>query len=152
MAKLPTPEETGDRIIDIIKGMNVRAGEIAPIIGIQQHLGPDYRVNDIQTAFDHLQQAGKIDPARAGFVKLTQAGYGPEPSNDEIKRAVLDVLGSYSIRAGDALPTQPIAINLMKQGYSGGEIADAIDGLATDGLVEMRNDTAFLTDDGFAAI
>lgn len=152
MAELPTPEETGDRIIDIIKGMNVRAGEIAPIMGIRQHLGPYYRTDDLQAAFDHLEQAGKIEPARDGFVKLTQAGYGPEPSSDEIKRAVLDVLGDYSIRAGDALPMQPIAIALMKQGYSGSEIGDAIEGLATDKLVEMRNGTAFLTDDGFAAI
>jgi hypothetical protein len=152
MAKLPTPEETGDRIIDIIKEMNVRAGETAPIMGIQQRLGSNYRANDIQAAFDHLQHAGKLEPARDGFVKLTQAGYGPEPSSDEITRAVLDVLGDYSIRAGDALPTQPIAINLMKQGYSGGEIADAIEGLAADGLVELRNDTPFLTEEGFAAI
>ena len=40
----------------------------------------------------------------------------------------------------------------MKQGYNGQEFATAIDSLAADGMIEMRNGTAFLTNAGFEAI
>lgn len=152
MAKLPTPDETSVEILDIVKAMNVRAGETAPLMAIQQKLGPDYRADDINAALAYMQENGLIEPARAGHIKLTQAGYGPEPSSEEIQRAVLDVIGDYSIRPGEVLPTQGIAINLMKQGYSGQEIANAIDALAEQGMVEIKNSSPFLTEAGFAKI
>jgi Mn-dependent DtxR family transcriptional regulator len=152
MAKLPTPEETGEAILQIMKDMNIRAGEVAPLMGIQVKLGPNYRADDINAALTHLQQKDLIEPAQSGFIKLTQAGYGPEPSLDEIAGAVLDVTGEYSIRPGDVLPTQGIAIKLMQRGYSGSEISSAIESLAADGLVELRDGTPFLTTAGFESL
>lgn len=152
MAKLPTPEETAAAMIEVWKDMNIRAGESAPVTAAQVKLGSNYRADDINAALAHMQEAGLIESGRPGFVKLTQAGYGPEPSSDEIKRAVLDAIGEFSIRPGEVVPSQPIWMALMKQGYNGQEFATAIDSLAADGMIEMRNGTAFLTNAGFEAI
>jgi hypothetical protein len=152
MPKLPTPEETSEVILDAIKDMKVRAGETAPLMGIQQRLGPSYRAEDINVALQHMQEQGLIEPARPGFVTLTQAGYGQEPSTEEISRAVLDEIGRYQIRPGEAVPVQAIAPQLMMNGLKGDEIGDAIDALVAEGLLELRNGTAFLTESGFEAI
>lgn len=153
IAKLPTPEETGEAIIEIWKDMNIRAGEIAPMQTVQvKLLGQGYRTKGMNAALEYMHKAGLIVPARAGFVRLTQEGYDPEPSNDEIKRVVLNAIGDLSIQPGDVVQRQPVWIKLMNQGYNGSEFANAIETMAAEGLVEMRNDAAFLTDAGFTAI
>lgn len=152
MAKLPTAEETGARIVEILKGMGVRAGQVAPVMAVQQHLGPDYRRGDIEQGLEHLLAIGQVEEARAGFVKLTSAGYGPEPEQHVIKRAVLDIISRFCVRAGEVVPTQAIATGLMQQAYTSDEIADAMDSLAADGFLDVRNGTPFLTEAGFEAL
>lgn len=152
MAALPSPEQTAEHIIEIIKSMNVRAGEIAPMMAIQQKLGAGFRADDLNAAFEHMQAKGLIEPARNGFIKLTQAGYGNEPATDEIARAFLDEVGSYGVRPGEVVPANGIAPKLMQRGYKGEEISDAMAHLVTQGLLEIRNGKPFLTEAGFGEI
>lgn len=152
MAALPSPEDTAEQIIEIIKDMNVRAGEIAPQMAVQQKLGTGYRADDINAALQYMVEEGLIEPARDGFIKLTQKGYGDEPATEEIARALLDEVGSYDIRPGEVIPVRAIGPKLMLRGYKGEEANNALEHLAAQGFVELRDGTPFLTEAGYREI
>jgi hypothetical protein len=153
MAQLPTPEALAAQIIRIMKeDYKARAGVIVPLPGIQTKLGISVRADDINAAVAYMLQEELIEGSRGKFIKLTDKGYGEPPSNVEVQRAVLAVLKQLGIRSGDVLPLRPISQNLMTRGYTGDEIADALEALVADGRAEDQSGKIFLTDKGFAAI
>ncbi|MFZ1743099.1 MAG: hypothetical protein WAT93_09610 [Pontixanthobacter sp.] len=152
MAELPKVEETADEIIEIVKSMNIRAGEVFKLTSIQLKLGLGYRADDINAAIKYLLSEGKVEPSSNGWIKLTQAGYGSEPSEEEVARAVLDEVGNYRIRPGEVIPVKALAPKLMQRGFKGEEIANALKYLASKKFLELRDDTPFLTNEGFGEV
>ena len=74
MAQIPTIEQTTRAILHTIATYNVRAGEIVALMGIQMKL-QDYRADDLNAALNDMGERGLIEPARTGFIKLTEAGF-----------------------------------------------------------------------------
>ena len=77
MAKPPTTEETIRAILNSIATFSVRAGEIAPLMGIQLQLDKlGFRADDINPALQAMAERGWIEGSGSGkFIKLTEAGF-----------------------------------------------------------------------------
>ena len=115
-------------------------------------VGRTYRADELNEAIQHLVAIGQLEASRSGHVRLTQAGYGPEPSQDEIERTILDAVGEYGVRPGDAIPIQAIVPRMMERHYRNTEIAAGLDALRARNLLKEREGTLFLTEAGFAEI
>ena len=77
MATLPTPEESGRRILNIFRNDNIRAGEMLLIQVIRTHWGAD-RIEDLLSGLHWLGEQGFIeqqDDRTSQAVFLTEAGF-----------------------------------------------------------------------------
>lgn len=149
MAQVPSPEDTAQAILDEIKGQGIRGGEIANMGGIQSRLFGRYTADDLNAGFQYMLEQGWIEPARSGFVKLTDAGHGPGPSVDETVRAILDGISRFNIRAGQTFPVQGVVPPLYTQGFRSEDVDAAIADMVARGLLENKAETLFLTEAGF---
>lgn len=76
MAVIPTPEDAGRAILKCaVNDYNVRPGEIAPILGIQMKLHPQYSGDDVNAGMDFLLEKEWITLSPPNFLKLTDAGF-----------------------------------------------------------------------------
>lgn len=76
MAEVPTPEMTARAILGcMVDEYKVRAGESAPLIGIQMKLHPDYTADDLNAALEFMHENEWIETGRHGFIHMTDKGY-----------------------------------------------------------------------------
>lgn len=76
MAELPTPETTARAILDcMVNDYKVRAGETAPLGGIQMKLHPDYSADDLNSALEFMHENEWIGSGRSGFIHMTDKGF-----------------------------------------------------------------------------
>lgn len=152
MANVPTVEEVSGAIINVVKDMHIRVGDAVPVMMVQVKLGSRYRADELNAAFAYMEGQGMIEEAPGNCIQLTQEGYGPEPTTDEIERAILDEIGGFNLRPGQSIPFQAVWPNLMLKGYRSEEMQAATEGMRAKGYFESGDGLSFLTDKGYAAV
>jgi len=72
---------------------------------------------------------------------------------DEIEQALWAEIQSLNLKAGDVLPVMPLVEKFMLESdFEPDEIAEGFEMLVEKGWLEERDDTAYLTAEGFAAL
>jgi hypothetical protein len=73
-----------------------------------------------------------------------------EPTYDEIKRAILNAVATFNVRAGEIVPMMNLRLKLPKH-FRGKEVGDAFNEMIGEGLITYEGGKFIkLTDDGFA--
>jgi len=76
------------------------------------------------------------------------------PTQDEVKRAILNVVAEYNIRPGEIVPLLGVSKKMQERGFRADEIKAALRAMEADGLIEPSNSLTQIkiTEAGFAAI
>lgn len=110
----------------------------------------------IAPALESLVADGTLERRENGYF-LTAAGFNrlyPDSASsavDFVRNDILDFLRSQQARTGHALAFRPFALQrlIRYNPQQKNALAQALQGLVTDGTLEQKNDNYFLTQSGY---
>jgi hypothetical protein len=159
MAEKHTPEQVERNILEYLIAKNTRAGEISPILPLQIEM--DRRgigADQFQETLNGMIEKGWLEyQSGSPHIKLTEQGFnvggGRSPSPDKIEMAILAVIKSTRVKAGEITPIMRIQLELDKQGIRSEEFQRGINSMIEKGLITYDGSPFVkLTEAGFRAM
>jgi hypothetical protein len=131
-------DNTEQLVLDVFKKYNLQPGHIFPVMQISIQLSKSgISSDDVSDALASMVQKGWLLPNDGPLWKITQDGYdqlGTHLSDDEVERAILDVIKSYNVGPGEIFPVAQVSLKLPSVGHD--RVNDALEAMVDKGLLE----------------